>query len=450
MTGSHMLRAGAARAARAAALALLVAACEAGHADAGGERDGGAGEPAIDGGERAGDAAGDDAGSDAASAIDAALSGPRYGSLIELHELAIAPTCALNGGVCHNASSYPDLRTPSALVASVGQPCGLSAVGYGAFPDACEGPGDRFVVAGAGFDAEVVDVVVTEVDWAIDLPVAVELWFDAPVPAIPPDARGFEVRRGSRSFPLEPASAVAIESISERRLVLRVALADGKAIARFLDVRGLPYPIDAAIRWADANGNGLHASAAPAHAIVPGRPLDSWVVRRLIDPSLGELMPRQCRTWSDDATRALACWIEGLAVDDAGAVTNAYEPIDYERCTVALPPGRCAGVLGSGPAAVDAIVARSCGGSGCHIGEDAPAAGLDLSSGRARVALRGRSSERAGRMIVVPGDPDGSYLLCKLEAACAAREGTTRMPLGSALTPDELAIVREWIASGAE
>ena len=48
---------------------------------------------------------------------------------------------------------------------------------------------------------------------------------------------------------------------------------------------------------------------------------------------------------------------------------------------------------------------------------------------------------------VKPGDPDGSYLIRKLEGGRIVGE---RMPLGSApLPPETLAVIREWIARGA-
>jgi hypothetical protein len=393
------------------------------------------------------DAATPDGGRDDA---DAAPRVP-YPSVLELHARAIAPTCSLNAGVCHNASSYPDLRTVSALIATIGLPCGLSAVRHEEFPGACEQRGDDFVVPGAEFDAEVLGAYVASTDPTTALPSEVVLTFDDPVPDALVGLQGFEVRRGARVFPLSPEDKVSIASVSGRGLTLAIRIDDeASSVGRFFDIGSLEYPTDSTIRWADANGDGDHTSHEPHRLIVPGRALDSYMIMRLVDPTLGELMPRQCRTWSDEATRALACWIEGLETDASGASINAYDPIDYDGCEVSLPAGRCGAVTGEGRGAVQAILARSCGGSGCHIGEAAPAAGLDLGSEHAPTALLGPSTERPGAQLVVPGDPAASYLLCKLEETCAERGSTARMPLGGALSEVDLAIIREWIAAGAE
>ncbi len=87
----------------------------------------------------------------------------------------------------------------------------------------------------------------------------------------------------------------------------------------------------------------------------------------------------------------------------------------------------------------------------CHtsVGRN-PAGGLDLTRDVAygnlvNVASRGK----AGAIRVVPGDPDGSYLLHKLEGTpdIAGR----RMPLNGPpyLTDGQVAIIARWIAVGA-
>jgi hypothetical protein len=295
----------------------------------------------------------------------------------------------------------------------------------------------------------VISYEIAEIDTTWDTPAAVVLVFADPIAGLPADARGFEIHRGDRVLPLEPRSNLRIDAIDGARLTLRITHYLGGPLESFFDTRGLAYSNESVIRWADANGDGTWGETDPIRLIVPGRPLESYVIMRLTDPRFGELMPRQCRTWDDDATRALACWIEGLETDATGAITNAYAPIDYEGCDVALPAGRCASVTGTGFAGVEAIVARSCGGMGCHIGEAMPSAGLDLSSGRARESLMAMSTQRPDMRLVAPGDPDASYLLCKLSEACAERGTTARMPLGGALSESDLDVVRAWIAAGA-
>ena len=56
-------------------------------------------------------------------------------------------------------------------------------------------------------------------------------------------------------------------------------------------------------------------------------------------------------------------------------------------------------------------------------------------------------STRTGIPLVVPFEPDESYLVWKIEG----REGIEgdRMPLNASLSESDAAMVREWIAGGA-
>lgn len=80
-----------------------------------------------------------------------------------------------------------------------------------------------------------------------------------------------------------------------------------------------------------------------------------------------------------------------------------------------------------------------------------PAGGLVLLDGRAYQALVGQPSRvKAGAVFVVPGDPDASYLIHKLEGA--ADIVGTRMPRGTGpyLTSGQMQIIRRWIELGAK
>lgn len=92
------------------------------------------------------------------------------------------------------------------------------------------------------------------------------------------------------------------------------------------------------------------------------------------------------------------------------------------------------------------VLQTSCAFSGCHFGGKEPAAGLDLST-EPFSALMGMSTA-LDRPLVVPGDPDGSYLIEKLTSD--KPEAGERMPLGSKLEDYQLALVRTWISAGAK
>jgi hypothetical protein len=80
-----------------------------------------------------------------------------------------------------------------------------------------------------------------------------------------------------------------------------------------------------------------------------------------------------------------------------------------------------------------------------------PAGGLVLLEGRAYQALVGQPSRfKAGAILVVPGDPNASYMIHKLEGT--ADIAGSRMPRGTGpfLTSGQTQIVRRWIELGAK
>jgi len=79
-----------------------------------------------------------------------------------------------------------------------------------------------------------------------------------------------------------------------------------------------------------------------------------------------------------------------------------------------------------------------------------PASGLDLTAGGSYARLVGAAVvEKANATRVIPGDPDNSYLVQKLEGAPGIVG--TRMPRGSGpfLTEGQMLVVRRWIELGA-
>lgn len=90
---------------------------------------------------------------------------------------------------------------------------------------------------------------------------------------------------------------------------------------------------------------------------------------------------------------------------------------------------------------------RAC--TACHTGAT-PAAGMNLSDTTAYAALVNVSSSRkAGAIRVIPGDPDGSYLIHKIEGGPDIVG--ERMPRtgGPYLTAGQVLIIRRWIQLGA-
>jgi hypothetical protein len=95
----------------------------------------------------------------------------------------------------------------------------------------------------------------------------------------------------------------------------------------------------------------------------------------------------------------------------------------------------------------DAAGRRAC--TGCH-GSAAAAAGLNLADGTSYGALVGVASRnKPGAVRVIPGNPDGSYLVQKLEGTPGIVG--ERMPRtgGPFLTAGQMLIIRRWIELGA-
>jgi hypothetical protein len=88
----------------------------------------------------------------------------------------------------------------------------------------------------------------------------------------------------------------------------------------------------------------------------------------------------------------------------------------------------------------------------CHTDQGrTPAGGLLLLEGRSYQSLVGVASRfKTGATLVVPGDPDNSYMIHKLDGA--PDMVGSRMPRGTGpyLTSGQMQIIRRWIELGAK
>lgn len=95
----------------------------------------------------------------------------------------------------------------------------------------------------------------------------------------------------------------------------------------------------------------------------------------------------------------------------------------------------------------------SCTFSACHAGAAAQA-GLDL-TGPVHAKLLRASTEDPARQLVVAGSPDTSFLMDKvlgrnLPTTPVGQTMSTIMPPGSMLEAERIALLRAWIAAGAQ
>jgi hypothetical protein len=87
----------------------------------------------------------------------------------------------------------------------------------------------------------------------------------------------------------------------------------------------------------------------------------------------------------------------------------------------------------------------------CHTDQGrTPTGGLVLLEGRSYQNLIGRGSTgKSGATLVIPGDPDNSYIVKKLEGATDI--AGVRMPRGNGpfLEKGQMQVIRRWILEGA-
>jgi hypothetical protein len=98
------------------------------------------------------------------------------------------------------------------------------------------------------------------------------------------------------------------------------------------------------------------------------------------------------------------------------------------------------------------VFTPSCATLSCHGAGNA--GGMTLAAGAAYANLVGvppsnSAALAAGLLRVVPGDPDRSFLLRKLEGTLGPDEGQAMPRVGSQLPPKLIDLVRRWIAAGA-
>lgn len=79
-----------------------------------------------------------------------------------------------------------------------------------------------------------------------------------------------------------------------------------------------------------------------------------------------------------------------------------------------------------------------------------PAAGLSLLPDDGYRSLVGVASrQKPGAVLVIPGDPDNSYLVHKLEGRSDIVGARMPRTTGPFLTDGQMLIIRRWIAQGA-
>ena len=397
---------------------------------------------------------------------------------MDLHRSVIQRTCSPTDGVCHNNAEYPDLRTPSSLLATVEAPCNVEPGTATAVFDRCERPGDRLTFSEGrdtpvgptgGWEVGRIKYVPGEFDDvvlardgtgpAVDTP-GLHLWVAAPVDGEASNfvASGY-LHRGDTSQAPFVSFRTRYWVFEDRRHLF--------AEVKSYQTRNVQELLAAGVIEGDPNGNGVFGARSGRRVpmIRPGAPEESYLIGRLNGRMAGEdvpgtRMPLANQPLSPADKLALYCFIEGLPMDSASTgesvETHVMEsPIDYASCSYAAEPERLKSLMGvKGPnEAVRATLTANC--LGCHSGPMSSGE-LDLAGPSGSLDLRQLfqpSRQRPGMSLVDPGQVDASYLWIKLTEA--PETVGTGMPIGSdgmfrRLNDEDLAAVREWIASGAQ
>ncbi|MFN7989676.1 MAG: hypothetical protein U0529_19540 [Thermoanaerobaculia bacterium] len=92
------------------------------------------------------------------------------------------------------------------------------------------------------------------------------------------------------------------------------------------------------------------------------------------------------------------------------------------------------------------VFTPSCALSGCHAGAS-PQQGMDLSAGRSYGQVVNVRAVESTRLRIAPGDTAGSYLISKVNGDATITG--SRMPLGGALTSEQLTLLADWVRRGA-
>ena len=374
-------------------------------------------------------------------------------------------SCSANEGVCHNDKEYPDLSSLGALELTIRAPCNVNREGPRVH-DLCEGEGDYLQVGPRRVELGSLRSM---------LPKGERVYFGKPHPVeaflrepVRPRAKVLDVQRKTATG-FSTLGQVVRRGAKRESHRLQARLPSFRDMKRYkiprnryyAERRRLALALDGTrpgdVRFGDPNRNGIFGADLGGALVVPGDPEKSYLLRRMVDPTAGPLMPRaNCCAWTKAALRATHCWIAGLTPSGS----NARDPIDYANCPpgpvedVAYPtPGPGCEVGGMCPVAprisadseatwpvVYEILSTHCGDDQCHGGDDGTELDV-LTPNTARASLDA---------LIVPGDAAQSELYRRLSPKHCPEDRCTLMPMAADPLPVATRrLVHDWIQAGA-
>ncbi|MGH1342611.1 MAG: hypothetical protein ACRBN8_13705 [Nannocystales bacterium] len=388
----------------------------------------------------------------------------RFPTGLDLHQKVIWRTCTPNGGVCHNAKEYPDLRTPANLASAFEAPCNVQPGEPTSVFDGCEPSGDRIRFTGS-LDTDPVEIAYVEqiagdevdnFDPSNLSPDTPGLHIHLVTPVQTDRDGGWSTARFVRTF----VEGGEVDEITYASYETQWAVLDGGTHlignVREYQSEEVEELINVGIEEADANRNGVAGATADmgVSMLVPGRPEDSYLIARIRGemhdaPIPGSRMPLANAPLSIAEMLGLYCLVEGWPEGADQAYLSG--PIDYRNCSYSEDP-EALNLLGNGvtwQARVRPILEANCGG--CH-SEAEQQGDLVLVGDGVYERLLEKSAQLPDLALIEPEDAENSYLYQKLIGADGIIGNT--MPFNpltgeGRLTEAELGDILTWISNGA-
>ncbi|HSC87586.1 MAG TPA: hypothetical protein VLC09_09965 [Polyangiaceae bacterium] len=384
----------------------------------------------------------------------------------ELHSKVVLRSCGPTNGVCHNQKEYPDIHTSFNFLATIGAPCNVQSGTIEGVFDRCERYGDRFAL---GDSPEI------EIGWLELIPKPnqddeYEVGPDMPglhLHLADPISTDFNDTDDSARFIRTFIQNGNVEDLSYSLISTRwYVFDDGRHVVgevRYSSQNDIAALMQVGVEQGDLNRNGTFGArpdengnvTGPVSLIERGSPETSYLVARLRGqmngtPVPGTRMPLANAPFSVPEMLAMFCFIEGLPAE--GEI-NLASGIDYKNCSYNVADAQ-GGLSVSGGAGqhgwlerIKPLLEANCGG--CHSPEraegDLVLVGDDVEGNIVNVVAPG---DPLGRPYIEPGNPEGSYLILKLENDPTI-EGKP-MPLDPldgvrSLSEQELTDIRLWV-----
>jgi hypothetical protein len=380
----------------------------------------------------------------------------KYPDLRTLWSSAIVRTCGPNNGVCHNSRQFPELASPSGLLATVGTRCNQLRDNPKTVDNLCEPKGDSLLVgSGSTHIGQVIGLAADGTPVADGVkPDALKITLHDAISDV--GMLRIERQTASKVDLQIPQPAVRSANMGDSFVVLDYALTP-VPIANFLWPAQYRAGDDSVVALGDANGDGIFGADLGGALIKPGDATKSYLFLRLsaplsvgpghrmtnviAPPSEEAQMPiANNQYWdAENAATALYCWITTMDPK------NPDGAIDYAHCDRDKMPQivHQAGEASTWSSVYSNVLEPMC--SSCHHpGTSEPTQFFIEDAAKTYATLLyGRATE-SQLPFVEKGDPSRSLLYLKLTGQVG-----TQMPLGGMLDPKLLDGVSLWIAQGA-